>query len=170
MSTMGFSSKGKNKAAKSRAKSSRNGKAARNEARRESYASIAEQRAATNPIVSPMPNAGKRKTREEVLAEGRIPIPEEWTRIYCLVAYEKRFNEPSEEEWGSIAATIHSEIGCSVNTVKKVFKEGRDGEVGKAVKRKAGSGRKRKLDPNNKGLLAAAMALNVGVPPTLASY
>ena len=147
-------------------KSNREGKNARNGARRNNYKSVSAQ--ANNSNNSS--NINKRpKTNTEVIAEGGIPIQEEYLRIYCLLCYQCRFEEPDESEWGTIAGTIRSEIGCSVNTVKRVFREPRDGKLENALKRKPGSGAPRKISADNPGLIAAAMALNVGVPPSLAT-
>jgi hypothetical protein len=110
-----------------------------------------------------------RKTAEEVIAEGGIPILEEWVRVYCVMCYLKRYNEPDEGEWGTIANAINKEVGCSVNTVKRVFRCIRDRDVDSALMRKAGSGAKRKLPRDNPGLIVAAIAINIGVPPELAT-
>lgn len=152
---MAFGKGGKNKARKVR--SERDGKDAR-----------AKKNGNSLALVSP-PVAKRRKTQQELLDEGKIPISEEQLRIYCFICYQYRFDEPEENDWGSCASTIYKEVGCSVNTVKRVFKEVRDGNLDKALKRKEGSGAKRKLACDNPGLVAAAMALNVGVPPSLAT-
>lgn len=107
--------------------------------------------------------------REECEAEGCVHVSEEWMCICCLAVCARREDEPPEEYWGRIANQLNKEIGVSVNTVKRIFKECQDGNAVAAHKQKEGSGAKRKLNKDNPGLLAAAMALNVGAPPNLAA-
>lgn len=78
----------------------------------------------------------KRKNVEEALAEGGVTLTEERVRVYCVICYLHWYNEPDESDWGAYAQEIHREVGCSVNTLKRVFECIRDGDVEAALKRK----------------------------------
>ena len=110
----------------------------------------------------------KRLSREEAINNGRVPLTEEHYRSYYLVCYLHRYDEPPEEDWDDIIKTIQLEVGGTRKAIKSVFEKAQNGDFN-ATRRKKGTGRPLKLDRNtNPGLVAAALALNVGVPPTLA--
>ena len=120
------------------------------------------------------PVSGKKKqaarpSRSEADALGKIHINEEQFRIYYLICYQCRFDEPAEGDWPECVATIQSEVGGTKETITRVctFRDAATGDP-YCYERKAGTGAKRKLERDNPGLTAAALAMNVGVPPTLA--
>jgi hypothetical protein len=109
-----------------------------------------------------------RLLNREKQERGLFYCTEEAVRVYCYVAYIKRFNEPAETEWGPIASILAKEISVDVRTVKLVFKNVQTGER-EPWKQAPGKGRYRKLGPENNGLLAGALALNTGVSPEMAT-
>jgi hypothetical protein len=93
---------------------------------------------------------------------------EEEVRTYIMCSYHFRFDAPDEGDWSEAVQTLVRETGCSDKTVKLVFKKCLNQDK-KPAARKSGSGRPRKLSRDNKGLKAAAIALNIGLPPTMAT-
>ena len=102
----------------------------------------------------------KLSTRE---SHGLIPLTEQMIRCKIIVDYALRYREPSKEAWPSIIKDLAAELptGSSEETIRQLFTELSQGEV--RIDRREGSGRKRKLGPDNPGLAAAALALNSGV-------
>ena len=128
-----------------------------------SVAVVQEEETGQSAAALKMPEPKKRKahlSNEQRLASGLLVSSEEHKRIYCQVAYNVRFNDPPREDWNAIANEISQEIDFSPKSIIRVFEKCFNGED--ASKRKAGSGRKRKLKEDSVGLIAAAMALNTG--------
>lgn len=101
-------------------------------------------------------------------ALGEHVLSQEELRTYVVVAYVKRFKEPDESSWGEIAETLSKEIGLNQRTTRSVLNRCHQHHANPA-KQKPGAGRPKKLEKNNKGLLAAIVALNGGVPPNIAT-
>ena len=95
-------------------------------------------------------------------ALGEHVLSQEDLRTYVVVAYVKRFKEPDESSWGEIAETLSKEIGLNQRTTRSVLHRCQQHHANPA-KQKPGAGRPKKLEKNNKGLLAAIVALNGGV-------
>lgn len=110
----------------------------------------------------------KRKTISEALSEGEVPIHHKQWRTFYLICYQTLFNELDESDWPSIIKQITSEVGGSPRVIRRVFEGARRGDLS-ILKQKPGAGWPHKLSADNKGLLSAAMALNVGVAPSLAT-
>ena len=110
----------------------------------------------------------KLSEREE---QGLLELNEEMIRTYVAVCYIARFDEPPKEEWREIIAEIHKEVPAKKSTIQGIFERLADDRttLDEVLKRKAGSGRKRKLSPDNPGLCAAAIALNSGISQTMAT-
>ena len=103
-------------------------------------------------------------------ANGLIAITEEHIRTYVTVAYVVRFHEPLEEEWSEIATLLCNELECDKRTVMKVFERlSEKGEASQGIKASPKSGRPKKLDDDNRGLAAAAMALNSNLSLSVAT-
>lgn len=157
--------KGGKRAAKVPAhKSNAAGKDNRNEAQQDK-----KRKAAAAALVSPPATTTRRRlTKAEARGAGKIHIAEEQFRACFLTCCQERFNEPLEEDWPDLVREIQKEVGGHRDTMRRVWKEARDGNTECAL-RNEGGGHPRKLEPNNEGLSAAALALNTGVSPALAS-
>jgi hypothetical protein len=105
------------------------------------------------------------KEREE---SGLVVCSQTEMRIYIKVAYVSRYDEPDESDWGRIAGDLSKETGMRRATIKEIFKKCRSGERN-PEKQKKGAGRVVKLKPDNKGLAAAATAINLGASRTVAT-
>jgi hypothetical protein len=112
--------------------------------------------------------ASKRLTRAQLEASGIQTCSQEERRIYCVVAYRKRFNCPPEEEWAEAAKLVANEIGMKVRSVKVVFQRCLDGDQHPARQRE-GKGRPPKLAADNPGLRAAARVLHSGQSVAMAT-
>ena len=88
--------------------------------------------------------------------------------MYCFVAFVQRYNKPDESEWGPITQILANEVAVDVRTVKGIFQHAKSGNK-EPWKQANGKGRHRKLEVDNKGLLAGALALNTGVSPEMAT-
>jgi len=101
---------------------------------------------------------------------GYLELTEEMIRTYIAVSYITRFDEPCKEEWPECISILHDELPTTKTTIKSIFVKLASDRVtvSEATKRK-GSGRKRKLTPDNPGLRAAAVALNSGVSQSMAT-
>jgi len=62
-----------------------------------------------------------KKLKADVLAEGHRYITQEEKRVYCIVAFHIRFNEPDQSEWAEHAATISGETGMNTGTIIGYF-------------------------------------------------
>eukprot|EP00562_Extubocellulus_spinifer_P015630 CAMPEP_0178566784 /NCGR_PEP_ID=MMETSP0697-20121206/14954_1 /TAXON_ID=265572 /ORGANISM="Extubocellulus spinifer, Strain CCMP396" /LENGTH=385 /DNA_ID=CAMNT_0020200629 /DNA_START=1 /DNA_END=1155 /DNA_ORIENTATION=+ len=93
-----------------------------------------------------------------------VHITQEQLKIYCFVAYHKRFGMPNEEDWNDVAKILANETGRNPRSIKDDFEQYLGGKKS-PPERKGGSGRKSKLDKSNKGLKAAAVLLNLGMSP-----
>ena len=109
-----------------------------------------------------------RSTMAEAEAAGFQVCSQEQLRTYCVVAYRRRFEEPDEVEWAGHCAQLSKETGMNKQTIREVFRKCRDG-VKEPEKQKEGAGRPRKLPSDNPGLVAAAIALNSGQSPNMAT-
>lgn len=99
---------------------------------------------------------------------GLLEISEAQIRTYIQVAFIKRFEEPAKEDWPSIITTLSGEVAIHKSTIYNIFLTCMAGKD--ATKRQVGSGRKRKLRPEDIGLSAATFALNSGLSPSMAVY
>jgi hypothetical protein len=117
---------------------------------------------AEEPEPVPVPTLSERE------GMGLLKLDQEMVRNYVIVAYATRFQEPAEEDWKSIIAILISEgVPTSARTIRQIFKNCQAGNT--SAKQKSGAGRKRKLEPDNVGLAAAARALNGGISPKFAT-
>ena len=107
---------------------------------------------------------------EEATTQGKMFLNEEKYRVYCIIGYQVRFNKPDKADWGgSIISSTQSEIGFDPRSICRIFTNAQNGD-GDYTKQKPGSaGRKQKLARNNDDLVAATLALNYGIPPSLAT-
>jgi len=114
-------------------------------------------------------NDGKKRklTMREQQEAGFLVCNQTHIRTYVMVAYVVRFKEPDESEWSRIAKLLSQEIGSKPDNIKDVFRKCRDGDANPELQRQ-GAGRPKKLDADNPGLKAAAIALNSGVPVSVA--
>jgi len=87
---------------------------------------------------------------------------------YIIVAYANRFSEPDEDDWGRLAGILSAEIGMNTESIKRVFRDCRDRNPNVTFN-KLGAGRPKKLERDNPGLIAAAIALNTGQSPAMAT-
>jgi hypothetical protein len=85
-------------------------------------------------------------------------------RTYIIVAYTQRFLEPDESDWRGIITTLQKETGLNRESIRAIFLKCRSGDP-EPEKQRKGAGRPRKLKKDNPGLIAAALALNIGAPP-----
>jgi hypothetical protein len=124
----------------------------------------AESEAEAEPESEPVP-VPKLSEREGM---GLLKLDQETIRAYVIVAFATRFQEPAEEDWKSIIAILISEgVPMDARTIRQIFKNCQAGNT--SAKQKSGAGRKRILQPENEGLAAAAVALNNGISPALAT-
>jgi len=105
------------------------------------------------------------KEREEM---GHYVVDYKQMRTYVIVAYANRWSEPDEEEWGGLARILSAEIGMNTESIKRVFRDCRDRKPN-ITSNKPGAGRPKKLERDNPGLIAAAIALNTGQSPAMAT-
>jgi hypothetical protein len=89
-------------------------------------------------------------------------------RTYIVVAFTLRFHEPDESDWSGMITSLSEETGMNKGSIKKVFQKCRSGDPNPELQAE-GAGRHRKLQKDNPGLIAAALALNIGAPPKLAT-
>ena len=127
------------------------------------------QQSSNQNVQTQAQNKEKKMTMSEREELGLYVCTEQQIRTYLCVAYALRFDEPDEAEWPGIARQLTIEVNCDPRTVTDVFKKCRDRDE-KAVQRKEGAGRPRKLDIDNEGLIAGAIALNNGAPPEIATF
>jgi len=108
--------------------------------------------------------APKMSERESL---GLLPLTEDQIRTYVNVAYISRYAEPSEEDWPSIFTVLETEVPVSRKTLRSLFVSLQKGVI--KTKRLGGTGPKAKLEADNPGLCAAALALNGGISPNVAT-
>jgi hypothetical protein len=119
------------------------------------------------PRIEEQPGEKQLRTKEKQ-NHGFLTCTEEAVRMYCFVAFVQRYNMPDESEWGSISKILAKEVSVCVRTVTAVFERERSGHK-ESWKQAQGKGRHRKLQADNNGLLAGALALNTGVSPEMAT-
>ena len=105
------------------------------------------------------------KEREE---SGLVVLSQEEMCIYIKVAYAIRYDEPMASEWGPVAGELMRETCMRRDTILEIFSKCHSG-VPHPEQQKQGCGRPVKLGPENKGLIAAAVAINIGVSPAHAT-
>ena len=123
--------------------------------------------AKANAVTPPMPPRKIKLTMRQQEDEGKLAIHPSDYRAYYLICYQVRFDEPEKSEWPRLIKQIQSEVGGEATTIRNVFENARTGKFVQGNKK--GAGPPRKLAKDNVGLLTAAMAINVGVPVTLAA-
>jgi hypothetical protein len=87
-------------------------------------------------------------------------------RLYICMSFHLRYNapEPNSSDWHEAAAKLSVEAGSTLKTVRQLFKKCVGaGSLSQDIAWRKGSGPKRKLPANNRGLRAAAIALNAGI-------
>jgi hypothetical protein len=116
----------------------------------------------------------KRKpTVKELRAIGHFVVTRQQISTYIVVAYVKRFGEPDETDWKTIATVLSKETGLKPKTIKGIFKSCRSTVTKRGedpTVSRPGQGRKHKLGPDNAGLKAAAIALNTGMSVSMAMH
>ena len=108
----------------------------------------------------------KRRMNTSRLEQGLIPVTIEQTKAYIAGAYIWRYNEPLEEDWIEYSKQFGAEISVdprSIRAVWAILKDTNDFEC--ATVSQYRSGRPTKLKKDNKGLIQAVAALNMGVSP-----
>jgi hypothetical protein len=111
----------------------------------------------------------KRKpTMQERIDAGFRACNQTEARTYIYLAYVNRFKEPATPEWADIIPILAKETGMDPRSIKAVFQKCLDGNANPALQAK-GSGRPCKLRSDNPGLVAAALALNIGASPVMAT-
>jgi hypothetical protein len=111
---------------------------------------------------------GRKMTMEERKLAGLLVVTQEETRIAVKVCYVMEYGEPDEEDWSSMIPELSQRFGVSYRVVRNVFQACRDGKS-RPEKQKKGAGRKLKLSRDNRGLIAAAAALNGSASPSMAT-
>jgi hypothetical protein len=107
-------------------------------------------------------------TMKERADSGLVVISQEEKRIYIKVAYAIRYEEPEPCEWSQIAGDLMRETCMRRETIIEIFNKCQSG-VPHPEQQTQGCGRPVKLERDNKGLIAAAVAINIGVPPAQAT-
>ena len=126
--------------------------------------SIMDQISAADPA----PNK-KRKSMKEKLAEGLHVCNQRMMRSYVVVAFCMRFEaSPEKSDWSEYANQLQNEIGMNKRSILNIFDKCLNGDRS-PEKQKPGAGRRMKLEANNVGLRAGALALASGFPPKMAT-
>jgi transposase len=111
-----------------------------------------------------------KRVNEELEQEGLKALTEKEVRAAIKVTYLVEFRRPPKEVWsdrdGGIVGTIHRRLGIDRRTIVTQLERIENGE---GIERKPGSGRPYKLDKDNKGLRCAAIAMNAGMGPGMAT-
>ena len=64
----------------------------------------------------------KKPTMKELKEAGHRVLDQTQLRTYIVVAFTKRFKEPNESDWPSIAEILAAETGMNKRSIKAVFK------------------------------------------------
>lgn len=111
-----------------------------------------------------------KEVNEELEEEGLKPLTELDMRAAVKVAYLVEFKRPAKELWNDrddgIVGILHRRLGMDTRTIATILERIESGE---GIERRQGSGRPLKLKKDNKGLRCAAIALNAGLGPGMAT-
>lgn len=95
-------------------------------------------------------------------------MPQMMYQCYVFIAFQIRWDCSDESEWPEKIKLLRSEIGGECATIKRIFVGVRTADKS-CAQQAPGQGRLRKLKNDNPGLVAAALAVNMGVTPSLAA-
>lgn len=104
-------------------------------------------------------------TVKERLDAGLLVVDRQQVRAKIVVDYVLRYDEPDEADWPLCAAQLARETGLHPTAIVAVFKKCRDGDLAVRPNKKTGP----VLEADNPGLIAAAIALNSGMTPAMAT-